>query len=129
MTRPNHPQSVLIVARDQVIAALLGLLLETEGFRPLFAREGERAEDAIARLRPPVVIVLDGGLEQARSDLFFAKAARAGARVLLFAPPSPDASDAVREIARSRRLPFLELPTDGATLARLVLDAERGATG
>ena len=129
MTRPNHRQAVLIIARDQVIAALIGLLLETEGFEPLFAREGERAEDAIARLRPPVVIVLDGGLEQARSDLFHAKAARAGARVLLFAPPSPEESDVVRELARARSLPFLQLPTDGATLARLVSEAQRGATG
>jgi DNA-binding NtrC family response regulator len=113
---------VLILARETVIAALIGLLLELEDYEPVFAEPGERAEDAIARVRPPLVIVLDGQLDEARSDLFFARAAAAHARVVLFSEPLAAAD--VRAAARVRRLPFFAMPVDRATLGRLLATAE-----
>jgi len=105
---------VLIVAREAVIAALLGMLLELDGYEPFYTADGERPEDALARLRPPVVIVLDGELEAARSDLFFARAARAGARVVLFAPPADGGT--VAALARARGLAYFTMPCDRESL-------------
>lgn len=38
---------VLILAREELISALVGLLVETTGHAVFFARPGERAEDAM----------------------------------------------------------------------------------
>lgn len=104
-----------------MIAALLGLLLELEEYEPAFPLPDESAEEAIRRLRPPLVVVLDGELDAARSDLFHARATHAGARVALFCQPLVAAE--VRAVARERNLPFFTMPVDrvalGAVLARL----------
>lgn len=84
----------------------------------MFAAPDERPEDAIRRLRPPLIVTLDGGLEAAHSDLFFARAAAAGARVVLFSEPV--AADAVRAAARRRQLPYFAMPVDRATLTRVL---------
>lgn len=119
---PRTP--VLILARESVIAALLGLLLELEDYAPVFAEPDERPEDAIARLRPPLVVLLDGGLDAARSDLFFARAAAARARVVLFSEPV--AVEDVQRAARHRRVPFLPMPVDRATLGRVLAAGAAG---
>jgi CheY-like chemotaxis protein len=116
--RPKSKAKVLVVAREAVIAALLGMLLELEGYEPSYTADGERPEEALARLRPPLVIVLDGELEAARSDLFFARAARAGARVVLFAPPSD--GGAVAALARARGLAHFAMPCDRASLVAAI---------
>lgn len=38
----------MILAREEVVAALLGLMVELSGFQPRFAGIGESAEDAIS---------------------------------------------------------------------------------
>ena len=112
---------VLVLARESLIAALLGMLLELESFEPVFAEPSERPEDALTRLRPPLVIVLDGDLEVARSDLFFARAARAQASIVLFSVPgSPIDAEAY---ARERGLRWFALPSDRATLVRVLEQA------
>jgi hypothetical protein len=115
---------VLILARETVLAALIGLLLELEDFEPVFAAPDERPEDAIRRLRPPLVVMLDGELEAAGSDLFYARAAAAGARVVLFSQPL--AADQVRAVARDRQIAFVPMPADRAELGRALA---RAATG
>jgi hypothetical protein len=114
---------VLILARESVIAALLGMLLELEEYEPVFAEAGERPEDAIHRHRPPLIVILDGDLDAAGSDLFYARASAAGASVVLFSEPL--AAEDVRAVARQRRLPFLSMPTDRDTLGR-ILERTRG---
>ena len=116
MTPRSQPQKsiVLVLARDAVLAALIGLLLELEDYEPVFARPDERPEDAINRLRPPLVVLLDGTLDTARSDLFHARAAVAGARVVLFSEPL--AGDEVRALARQRDIAYLSMPVDRSTL-------------
>ena len=113
--------TVLILARETVIAALIGMLLEMEDFEPVFARPDERPEDALSRLRPPLVIVIDGELDAARSDLFFARAAAARARVVLFSEPL--AADDVRAAPRARRLPYFAMPVDRVTLGQILASA------
>lgn len=103
-----------MLAAEPVIAALLALLLELEGREPVFPFPGERPEDALARLRPPLVVLLDGALEAARSDLFFARATRAGAGIVLFSAPH-DATP-VATLARARGVPHVRLPASRAAL-------------
>jgi DNA-binding NtrC family response regulator len=109
---------VLILARESVIAALIGMLLELEAYEPVFAEPDERYDDAIRRVRAPLVVILDGETDEARSDLFFARAAQAGARVVLFSEPV--AAEAVQAAARQRRLPFFAMPVDRATLGQVL---------
>lgn len=121
----GHPQTrVLVLARETVIAALIGLLLELEDYEPVFAQPEERPEDAIGRLRPPLVVMLDGELDASRSDLFYARAAAAGARIVLFTEPV--AANEVRAVARARRVPCLVMPVDRVTLGNVLQGAGAG---
>ena len=106
---------VLVLARDAVIAALVGMLLELENYEPVFAAPDERPEDAIRRLRPPLIVVLDGQMPEASSDLFHARCTQSGARVCLFSEPL--AVDVVRAAARARGVGFFAMPVDRRELA------------
>lgn len=101
--------------------ALLGLLVELAEFVPAFAEEGEQPEDALARVRPALVVVLDDTLDAARSDLFFARAAQRKVGLAVFA-----GKRSRRELAQSigqRGVPYFELPTDVANLSRVIRTA------
>lgn len=124
---PKPKFSVLVLAREPVIAALLGMLIEMEGYHPQFPGVGESVDDALSRLRPPIILCADCELEEVPTDLFFARAARARARVVLFGGPA--AAGAVRELAAGRGLPFFLLPTDLEALARALDDAATVASG
>jgi len=115
---------VLVLARETVIAALIGMLLELEHYEPVFAEPDERPEDAIRRLCPPLIVMLVGELDAASSDLFYARASASGASVVLFTEPL--AADEIRAVARERRLPYVVMPIDRATLGR-VLDGVASA--
>jgi hypothetical protein len=116
-----QPSKVLVLSDDSVTAALLGMLLELEGYEPAFALEGENGETALARVKPLLVVLVDMALDVSRSDLFIARAARRQAGVVIFgargsaAGPSP--------WAESRRVPWFRMPVDGAALRRLIEDA------
>jgi hypothetical protein len=124
VARTPRRTAVLILARDPVIAALLGIALGLGELEPVFAEPGERPEDAIARLLPPFVVLLDGELDDADSDLFYARAARRGARVVLFA--APRSGPGVAALARARGVPYVDVST-GDTELRAVVLAARGA--
>ena len=96
------------------------MLMELDGYAIDFAQPGERPEDAIARLHPPLVICADGALPELGSDLFLARAAKRG-RVVLFA--APEVADRVREVAERHGFPFFELPVDRHTLGRALEEA------
>ena len=96
------------------------MLLELESFEPVFVEPGESPEDAMARIKPLLVILLDGELETARSDLFFARARRRGVRVVLFKTPGSHTD--VRALAEARSIDWISLPVDRAMLARLIGD-------
>ena len=101
------------------------MLLELEDYEPVFAAPDERPEDAIRRLRPPLIVVLDGQLPEARSDLFFARCAQSGARVCLFGEPV--VADEVRAAARARRLGFFAMPVDRRELGAALALAQTGS--
>jgi hypothetical protein len=94
------------------------MLLELEAYEPTFAVPEESPEDAVTRVRPLAVILLDGGMDAARSDLFFARIAKRGVPVVLFAEPAMSAD--VEALAEARGLPCIALPTDRATVARVL---------
>lgn len=124
---PKPKFSVLVLAREPVIAALLGMLIELEGYQPHFPGKGESIDDALLRLRPPIILCADCELADVPTDLFFARVARARARVVLFG--SPAAAATVRALAAERGLPFFLLPTELDALARALDDAATVATG
>jgi hypothetical protein len=99
-------------------AALLGMLLELEGYDPAFAREGEHAEAALARVRPLLVVLVDHALDVAKSDLFLARAARRQVGVVLFGALGTGGSASAW--AQSRRVPWFRMPVDGAELRRAI---------
>jgi len=116
------PQStILLLSEDTMALALIGLLVELADFTPVFAEEGERPEDALNRVRPAFVVVLDDTLEAARSDLFFARAAQRKVAIAIFA-----GRGSARELAPAigaRGIPYFELPIDVDNLARVLRTA------
>lgn len=98
-------------------AALLGMLLELEGYQPAFALAGEGAEAALARVRPLLVALVDQALDVAKSDLFLARAARRQVGVVLFGTQGVSPASAW---AQSRRVPWFRMPVDGASLRRAI---------
>jgi len=99
-------------------AALLGMLLELEGYEPAFAREGENAEAALARVRPLLVVLVDHALDVAKSDLFLARAARRQIGVAMFG--ARGTADGPSAWARSRRVPWFRMPVDVSELRRAI---------
>ena len=114
----NPKARVLILARDSVIAALIGMLVEMDGYDPAFPAPGESAEQALARLRAPIVVCADCEIPEVQSDLFYARVARSKARVVIFGTPGSE--DRMKELAARRALHYFVLPTDRATLARVL---------
>lgn len=126
---PTAPPSarVLILTPQPLLAALLGMLMELEQFEPMYAAPDESPEDALARIKPLLVVVLDADLAAAHSDLFFARAAKRGIRVVLFAPPGGGRD--VRALAEARSLAWFSLPIDRPSLARLLGDGTSRTRG
>lgn len=115
--------SVLILSDDPLLAALLGVLADMLGHTPKFADAGERPEDALARVRPVFVVLLDASLDAAASDLFFARAAQRRLGVAVLATGG-HAELAGR--ARARGVPWFDVPSDVDQFAR-VLEAAAGS--
>jgi hypothetical protein len=101
------------------VAALVGLLLELDKYEPAFALPNESPEEAVRRVRPFLVLVLDGTFEEASSDVFHARLK--GIPVVLFATPTSEG--AVRAVANERNLPWFTMPVDRGTLVRAVREA------
>lgn len=73
---------VFVLAREELISALLGLLVEARGHYVSFAEPEERAKDAMRRIQPQVAIV-DCDHKDCADDLVQA-ANDIGARLILF---------------------------------------------
>ena len=101
---------VLICAKDPMIAALLGMFTELAHGTPAFPRPDERPEEALKRVRPLLVVLVDSSLDAARSELFFALAAKR--RVGLVIVGDGDRDSRVVALAQPRGIPWLELPAD-----------------
>jgi len=101
------------------VAALVGLLLELDKYEPAFALPDESPEEAVRRVRPFLVLLLDGAFDEASSDVFHARLK--GIPVVLFATPRNEG--AVRTLANERNLPWFTMPVDRQTLVRAVREA------
>jgi AmiR/NasT family two-component response regulator len=117
-------QRVLIVAREEIIAALLGLLIDLQGYTPVFAERGETPAAAVARLAPSIVIV-DCDHPVACTDEFFETVSHTGRAIVLFSPSRlrPE----VRHIAAARKLTSFALPIEPANLG-LILEQARATS-
>jgi hypothetical protein len=124
MPTRGRPARVLILSDDPMSAALLGLLLETGAYEPTFDQPGEAPEEALNRVRPLWVILLDGAMRVARSDLFYTRAERRGVRVILWSGASASAD--VAAIAQHRGLLSFTVPVTRAELVELLERAEVG---
>jgi hypothetical protein len=122
--RRNDPRhvNVLVLAADPVVAALQGVLVELAGGTPAFARDGERPEESIARLRPPAVVLVDATLEATRSDVFLASAARA--RVPMATFETPGSAPVLGSRTAGRGIPHLALPFTVAELEDALREAQ-----
>ena len=95
------------------------MLLELEKYEPAFARPDESPEEAVRRVRPFLVLLLEGAFEEASSDVFHARLK--GTPVVLFATPHTQA--AVRTMANDRALPWFTMPVNRETLGRVIREA------
>ena len=95
------------------------MLLELEKYEPAFALPDESPEEAVRRVRPFLVLLLDGAFDEAASDVFHARLK--GTPVVLFATPQTEA--AVRAVANDRRLPWFTMPVNRETLVRAIREA------
>ena len=106
---------VLVLSADATLAALLGALIELEGYEPLFPRVHETADEALTRLRPRASVV-DGHFTSALNEVFVARSKMLEARVILLSPlPLPPR---VREVAERYGFTVLTLPLDNGTFTR-----------
>jgi hypothetical protein len=74
--------TVLILAREEVVAALLGLLVELCGYEPAFVRKGESPADACARVGCSKIVIDCDHWDCSRKTL--GAITESGVRVLLF---------------------------------------------
>ena len=118
---------VLVIASDALAGALIGTLVETLRLRAEFVRPDERPEDALVRVRPLAVILLEAAEDQAESDLFVVRARRGGVQLLLFG--SAAKIDARMPWADERGIPAFALPDEldalQAALEGMVRPVER----
>lgn len=110
------PVSVLILAREELIAALLGLLVETTGHSVSFAQPKERSAEAMRRLRPGVAIV-DCDHRDCTGDLVKA-ANEVGARLILFSASREP--EYVRRIAAPSHSDSFTFPIEPPQLDSLI---------
>lgn len=99
-------------------AALLGMLLELDGYEPAFPLSGESPDAALARVRPLLVALVDQALDVARSDIFLARAARWQIGVVLFGAQASPAGPP--PWATARRVPWFKMPVEGRELRRAI---------
>lgn len=100
--------SVLVLAREDLISALLGLLVESTGHTASFSAPEEKSAAAVRRLRPAVIIV-DCDHRDCTGDLFKA-AAEVGARLILFSASREP--EYVRKLAAPSRSQSFTFPIE-----------------
>jgi hypothetical protein len=107
---------VLILAREEVIAALLGLMVEVRGMQPKFLEEGESVVDAVTRVgKTPVLIDCD---HPGCTDDTIALIRKSGGEPVLFSPFRLQTE--VTRLATRYRSKSFTLPTDPDTFGRLL---------
>jgi DNA-binding response OmpR family regulator len=65
---PRQSGSALVVEDDEQIAHILRFILEREGFKVHAAPDGRTAQELIASLAPPAIVILDVMLPRRRLE-------------------------------------------------------------
>ncbi|HEX6626466.1 MAG TPA: hypothetical protein VF105_00800 [Gemmatimonadaceae bacterium] len=108
--------NVLILAREEVVAALLGLMVELRGMQPKFLGEDESVADAVKRERPSPVLI-DCDHPDCTEDII-AMIRKTGGDPVLFSPYRMQSE--VTRLASRYGVKSFTLPTDPDTFARLL---------
>ena len=112
----SEPVLVLILAQEELISALLGLLVETTGHVVAFAKGGESSQEAMRRLLPKVIIV-DCDHRDCTGDLVKV-ANEIGARLILFSASRE--ADYVRRVAAPSRSQSFTFPIEPPRLDSMI---------
>jgi hypothetical protein len=116
---------VLILSPHVMTAALVGWYVELAKLEPAFAAPGEHPEEALARVKPMLVVLIDAEFEEALSDLLAARAVKRGIGLALFGGGSPDTNDAARAWADRHHVHFFRLPVDLESFGRVLDQSAR----
>ncbi len=108
--------NVLILAREEIVAALLGLMVELRGLQPRFLGKEESLEDVVAE-GSLAAVVIDCDHPQC-SESFLETVRHSGAVPILFSPFRMQAE--VREVAARHGTRSFTLPTDPDTFGRML---------
>ncbi len=107
---------MLILAREEVVAALLGLMVELRGLQPRFLGKEESVADAMARLVFEAVVIACDHPDCTGSLIDTIR--KAGAVPILFSPSRMQAE--VGEVAARHGTRSFTLPTDPDTFGRML---------
>jgi len=108
--------NVLILAREEVVAALLGLMVEVSGFEPRFTESDQSAEDAVKGTRLHAVLV-DCDHPDFTSDLI-GVIKDCGAQPILFSPFRMRSE--VTRLAALHETRSFTLPTEPVAFGRIL---------
>lgn len=122
---PRNTGKVLILSPHVMTAALVGWYVELARLEPAFAAPGERPEDALSRVKPLLVILIDAECQDAISDLFAARAMKREIGLALFSGSGEEG--AARAWALRHELPFFKLPVDLEEFGRVLDRSARAA--
>lgn len=100
-------QTILILANEEVISALLGAMVELEGHAPAFPAHDERPLAALSRVRPSLLL-LDCEHDLAWDENAMRRITEGGTRTLLFSAMRSQRE--VETIASRYGLPAFVLP-------------------
>jgi DNA-binding response OmpR family regulator len=109
-------RNVLILAREEVVAALLGLMVELRGWQPRFVDRSENVDEAISRERPGAVII-DCDHPSCTGALI-EMVRRAGAIPVIYSPFRMQTE--VRATASRYGVRSFTLPTDPDTFGKML---------
>ena len=107
---------MLILAREEIVAALLGLMVELQGLEPIYLGAVEIAEDVIRRERPAVVVIDCD--HQDCTDSLLGAVREAGAKPILFSPFRFERE--VNRVAQKHGVDSFTLPADPENFGRML---------
>jgi hypothetical protein len=114
---PCIVDNVLILAREEIVAALLGLMVETHGLHPRFPNISEPVKDTLRRDRFRAVVI-DCDYPDCTEDLLEA-VTRAGAQPVFFTPFGMSSQQ--QEVASRFGIPPFTSLTDPGEFGRVLL--------
>lgn len=124
MTESRADARVLIVAPEPLLAALLGMLVDSIRMQAVFPKPNESALDAVARVRPAAAVLIDAAFPDAGSDLLLARVRASGTILLLFG--QRDALRGRMGWAREQSVPAFVVPDQVDDLALALGSIQRG---